>query len=374
MRILVALTYYRPHISGLTLYAERLAGALAARGHAVTVLTSQYDATLPADEIVDGVRVVRVPVWGRVGKGVVMPSIGWRATRELLRHDAVILHLPQLDAAGIAVRARAMGRPTALVYHCDLHLPPGPVNWLAERVVRGANEIAALAAHHVVAYTDDFADSVALLRRHRRKRVTVLPPIVAAPEHAARPAPPTPVIGMATRFAAEKGVDVLLEALPAVFAHLPDARVHFAGQVQDVWGEAALRARLLPHIARLEAEGRWRFVGMLRPDDMPGFYRQLSVLVVPSLNATESFGLVQIEAMREGVPVVAADLPGVRQPVRLSGCGEVVPVGDSAALAAAIVRVVRQATPTVLPAGLAHRFAPDTTAAFFERLLAGEAS
>lgn len=46
MNVLVALTYYRPWISGLTIYAERLGRGLAARGHHVTVLTSQYDRSL----------------------------------------------------------------------------------------------------------------------------------------------------------------------------------------------------------------------------------------------------------------------------------------------------------------------------------------
>jgi glycosyltransferase involved in cell wall biosynthesis len=43
MRILVCLTYYRPHISGLTIYVERLSRALVERGHYVTILTSQFD-------------------------------------------------------------------------------------------------------------------------------------------------------------------------------------------------------------------------------------------------------------------------------------------------------------------------------------------
>ena len=52
MRILTALTYYRPHISGLTIYTERLAKALANLGHDVTILTSQFDpqTLYPKDE------------------------------------------------------------------------------------------------------------------------------------------------------------------------------------------------------------------------------------------------------------------------------------------------------------------------------------
>ena len=101
MRVLIALTYYRPHVSGLTIYVERLARELAARGHEVTVLTTRHDPTLPAEEVVDGVRVVRVPVWFRVSKGVVTP-LAVRAAREVRRHDAVSIHLPQLEGGAVA--------------------------------------------------------------------------------------------------------------------------------------------------------------------------------------------------------------------------------------------------------------------------------
>ena len=81
MRVLIALTYYRPHISGLTVYVERLSKALADAGHTVTVLTSRYDDSLPQQSESDGVRVVRVPVAVHVGKGVVMPAHGRAAGR-----------------------------------------------------------------------------------------------------------------------------------------------------------------------------------------------------------------------------------------------------------------------------------------------------
>ncbi len=73
---------------------------------------------------------------------------------------------------------------------------------------------------------------------------------------------------------------------------------------------------------------------------MPTFYGAVDCLVVPSLNSTESFGLVQGEAMLCGTPVVVSDLPGVREPVRWTGMGEIVPVGDPTALADAIRRVL----------------------------------
>ena len=101
MKILTVLTYYRPHTSGLTIYTERLARAFARRGHQVTVMTTQYDTSLPHEETMDGVRVIRVPIAARVSKGVISPTFGFVATKLVAGHDVVQMHLPQFDAPGV---------------------------------------------------------------------------------------------------------------------------------------------------------------------------------------------------------------------------------------------------------------------------------
>ena len=183
-----------------------------------------------------------------------------------------------------------------------------------------------------------------------------------------------PVIGMAARLASEKGVEVLLHALPRVLEVYPEARVLFAGQYQHVMGEEAYARRLEPLFRKHEE--RWEFLGVLNPLQMAALYPGLDVIVVPSLNSTESFGLVQVEAMLCGTPSIASDLPGVRQPVLQTGMGEVVPVGDSRALAEAIIDVVGGKDHYVRPREeIAARWNTERTAAeyeaLFERLLVG---
>lgn len=378
MRILTALTYYRPHTSGLTIYAERLARAFASRGHEVTVLTSRYDRSLPAQEVRDGVRVVRFPVILRVSKGVISPTIGLMATRLAMENDVLLLHLPQFDAAGIALRGRLLKKPTVITYHCDLSLPAGWFNWFVNQVVHVMNHLAALNAHRIVTYTQDYADHSPFLTRFKRKLHVIPPPVVlpsATPQDIqafARQHNPDgrhPVIGMAARFATEKGVEVLLDALPQIFEVYPQAMVLYAGQYQDVMGEEAYFQRLYPRIQQYQAQGRWKFLGVLTPAQMAAFYPNLDVLVVPSLNSTEAFGLVQIEAMMNGTPTVASALPGVRQPVKMTGMGEVVPIGDSQALARALLSIF--ANPQAYqqdPQQVAAPFQPEAVAAAYEAL------
>lgn len=381
MRILTVLTYYRPHTSGLTIYAERLARALAHRGHQVTVMTTQYDRRLPTQERMDGVEVLRVPVALRLSKGVIAPTFGLVSTRLVWQHDVVQMHLPQFDAPGVAFRGRLFRKPAVLTYHCDLRLPPGLFNRFVNLVMKWQNNMAGILADQIVTYTQDYARHSSYLMRYKSKLRTILPPVELPP---ATPAAVEafslengipqrqPVIGMAARFAAEKGVEVLLDALPTILQKHPLAQVLFAGQSENVMGEQAYASRLMPRIGKLERSGHWRFLGNLDPVQMAAFYPNLSVLVVPSLNSTEAFGLVQIEAMLNGVPCVASALPGVRMPVQMHGMGRVSAIGDSASLAQCILEVLdNPAKFRGDGASIRKAYDPDAIAAQYEQLFEG---
>ena len=376
MNILTALTYYRPHYSGLTLYAERLAGALSRRGHSITVLTSRYDRGLPTQERFGGVEVVRLDVGMHISKGVLMPAMLWRAWKLVRQADAVHLHLPQLDAAYLAIISKLLGKPIVLTYHCDLYLPNGPIHYLANQVSHLANHISASLADVIVTNTQDYAENSAFLKRYLGKVHAVFPPVEVAPVSAAdREAfrqsagiqPGQRIIGMAARLATEKGVEFLAEALPMVLEKHPNARVLFVGQYENVFGEAAYAQRLAPLIEALGEH--WKFLGTLPAVELSAFFHECEVTVLPSLNSTESFGMVQVESMLCGTPVVASNLPGVRQPVTISAMGMVVPAADAKALAEAIISILDE--PESYrgdPASIANRFSPDTVAAEYEKL------
>ncbi|MFA5836652.1 MAG: glycosyltransferase family 4 protein [Bellilinea sp.] len=378
MRILSVLTYYRPHASGLTIYAERLAKALARRGHQVTVMTSQYTQDLPLDEMVEGVRVVRVPVAFRVSKGVVMPRFGRMATQLVRENDVVQLHLPQFDAAGVAFRGRIWKKPTIITYHCDLLMPPGLLSWAANQGILLMNELAARLAHRIVTNTRDYAEHSLFLKRYLGKLEVIPPPIElpAVTPDAARgfaqkynPDGRRPVIGLASRFATEKGVEVLLDALPAILKQYPLGQVQFVGAYKNVVGEEAYFSRLYPRIQEYEKAGNWKFLGFIPDADMPAFFSNLDVLALPSLNSTESFGIVQIEAMTKGVPTVASDIPGVRQPVKMHSMGKIFPAGDAAALAGCLLEILGNRQAFIRePQPIQVQYLPDTIAESYERL------
>jgi glycosyltransferase involved in cell wall biosynthesis len=347
MRILTTLTYYRPHYSGLTIYAERLARALVGRGHQVTVLTSRYDHSLPAREIRDGIQIIRSHVLMNISKGVLMPTLFYSAWVNIRKADVVHLHLPQLDAAYIAWISRLLKKPVVLTYHCDLLLPPGFIHSIANQVSHLANKISVQCANQVVVNTLDYAEQSLFLHHYIQKICAIPTPVelvtpTLADENSlklkAGLEPGQRLIGMVARLAAEKGVEYLVGAMPEILKKHPKARVLYVGQYQNVMGEEVYVNKLRPMIDALG--DRWTFLGILPPAELAAFYQQCEVTVLPSTNSTESFGIVQVESMSYGTPVVASDLPGVRQPVKMTGMGRLVPPADAHALADGISEVL----------------------------------
>ncbi len=377
MKVLLVLTYYHPHVSGLTIYVQRLARALAQKGHEVTVLTSRYDNDLPSEELLEGARVVRVPVAWRVSKGVIMPTFPLYAWRLARRHDVVSIHLPQFEAGVMAAIGRLARCKVVLTYHCDLRLPPGWFNRVIDKVVFVMNYIAGHFAHNVVAYTQDYADHSPFLSRFKDKIRVILPPVVMPPvdltertrmkrelqldSHA--------VVGFAARFATEKGAEYLLKAIPYLLEEFPQVKILFAGEYQKVIGEEEYFQRLQPLIQQYDEH--IAFLGVLDPAQMANFYSLCDVLVLPSLNSTESFGLVQVEAMLSETPVIASNLPGVRQPVRMTGMGEITPIGNEQALAQNILQVIKNKADYLRPrAEIAGIFDLQNTVSRYEELFA----
>jgi glycosyltransferase involved in cell wall biosynthesis len=291
----------------------------------------------------------------------------------------VSVHLPQLEASLLGFLGHLTKKPVVLTYHSDLQLPRGWFNRIVDRVVFVSNYVSGRLARAAVAYTHDFAEHSHFLSRFLAKVHVIPPPVIMpSPEpsdvdafRAEHDLADRPVIGMpATRLAAEKGVEVLVEAMPRLLAEFPRLKVLFAGQYENVVGEEDCYRRVMPKIEQLGPE-HWEFLGVLTQSKMPAFYAACNVVVVPSLNSTETFGLVQVEAMLCGTPSVASNLPGVRQPPLMTGMGEVAGVGDSEGLAAAVSRTIRHPEAYSRPrAQIEKLFSLEQTVAGYEKLFA----
>jgi glycosyltransferase involved in cell wall biosynthesis len=337
-------TYYHPHVSGLTLYFKRLAEHYQKNGHTVTLIAVKHDKTLPAGETVNGVTVVRVPYLFKVNKGLFVPHMWFYAWRFVRHADIVHVNLPSLEAFSIALTAKLLGKKVVSTYVCDLHLSPfrgsGPLTALID-----LNHILTLKlSDKIASFTLDFALHSRVLKKFTRAVVAIYPSIEIPERTQALEALTdlkakgfSPLIGMATRFASDKGIEYCLEALPAIRARFSGLKLLIAGDMHAVGEERYLKS-LTPLLEKYRSVVCC--LGELNQNQLIHFYQLIDLLVVASTNSTEAFGMVQIEAMAHGTPVVATNLAGVTAPVRITGMGEIARSADSDDLSRKIITVL----------------------------------
>jgi len=360
--LLIGLNYYAPYVSGLTNVARDVAVGLVERGHRVKVVTTRHDPALPEFETVEGVAVERAPVVARFGKGVISPTLVSRTVAASRRARLTNLHLPMLEAGLIAGRCAA---PVALTYHCDVSLPPGVLNAVQRTAVDASSRRAMRAAQTVVVTSDDYAQHSRLEPSLRGRTLVIPPPCHERPAGQPRFRDGDGLhVGFLGRIVAEKGLQHLVRAFQALGD--PDARLLIGGDFATVAGGSVVEEVR----ALVDGDPRIRLLGFLPDADIADLHASLDVFALPSVNAFEAFGIVQVEAMMAGVPALASDLPGVRTPVQETGFGRIAAPRDVAGLTAGLRELAAAGLDRAAGAERARaRFAVGTVIDAYERLV-----
>ena len=344
MKVLTALTYYYPHWTGLTAFAQRIAEGLAARGHQITVVTSRYRNDLPYEQDHNGVKIIRIPGWFRLSRGQVVPTFLPTINRLMHSHDVVQTHTPMLETWLVGLSAHRAGRKMLMTHHGDLVMPSGFSDRIVQQVVGYLLDRGASVADAISIYTQDYTDHSDFLRPYRDKVVPVYPPVVfPAPNLLSAAAwrrelglDGAPLVGFAGRFVEEKGFDYLLEAIPHILARVPNCKFAFAGETHVVYER--FYQRCLPLI---EANRQHLItLGLITdPRRLANFYAMCDVFALPS--RSDCFASVQVESMLCGTPVVATDIPGAREVVKVTGMGRLVAPRDAYSLAEGLINVIQ---------------------------------
>lgn len=334
MKIMHIGKYYPPYLGGMETVLHHLTEGLLDRSCEVTVLTAGDGPTESLETVTGPVsgkegRLVRAAVYGHVNSQPLTLNLMGLMRREIYRlePDLVHLHLPNPLAAaawlGLGATRSVELPPLAVWYHADItrqrlgrFLVQPVVGACLDRAVGISVSSATLASRSPV------------LARWQDK-VGVIPfGIDPAPWNQVVPSLDGPFLFVG-RLVPYKGLAVLLEAL----ARVPEAAL-------VIVGDGPLDARLRARAARDDLAGRVEFAGPMGQDGVARHLARARALLLPSLDASETFGLVQLEAMAAGVPVIASDLPtGVREVGQPGLTCKLVPPGDVEALAGALQEI-----------------------------------
>ncbi|OMQ13998.1 alpha-(1-2)-phosphatidylinositol mannosyltransferase, partial [Modestobacter sp. VKM Ac-2676] len=324
MRIGMVCPYQWDVPGGVQYHVRDLADTLRALGHHVEVLTpAEHEENLPAEHVTWAGRAVAIPYNGSMASvqfGLVSAARARRWLREGA-FDVVHVHEPASVSLSLLVCMIARG-PIVATFHAAstrsrvlAALGPWARPWL-ERI---NGRIA----------VSDFARRLQV--EHLGGDAVVIPNGVHVPAFAEGPPLPgqqrgagDPTIGFLGRYdEPRKGLPVLLEAMRTVVATHPGARLLIAGRGDPEELTGLVGEELRPHVTLL---------GELDEPGKAAFLRSIDVYCAPNLMG-ESFGVILLEAMAAGAPVVASDLDAFAR-VLDAGAGCWVRGGDAAALAA----------------------------------------
>lgn len=318
LNLMVVCSYYKPYISGLTNVAVTLAEELAKIGFNVTVLCHQHDKDLPKFQVVNGVQIHRAKTLFRVNRATISVNFFYKFMRLRNQSDYINFHLPMPEAGFLPIKRR---QKLITTYQCDVPKKSFGSNVISV-LMDFSSRIAISRSNSVVYSTRDYMESSRMNRFTSSKSVEIFP-FVNSPRFA------TPLFknqlgrnfGYLGRFTSEKGALFLIQAFQK--GALPDDRLLMAGSSKVVGDSVYEKVKICA-----SRDPRIILFPDISDSDIPGFYASLDAFCFPSLNSFEAFGIAQVEALLAGIPVFTSNLPGVRIPIRMTGMGQVLPIGD----------------------------------------------
>lgn len=330
MKVLHVGKFYPPAPGGMEKVVQMLCEG-ERRAIDSTVMAAHTQA-VTVRETFNGVPVTRVASYANIGSVGVCPAFPLHLSRA--ERDVTVLHEPNPLALVSDFVARQQG-PLIVWFHSEVLRPAWKYRLMYRPFLRRVLHRAA----RIVVSSPPLADHAVELQDYREKTVVIpfgleqsalaATPAVEARAAAIRAAHPGTLALFVGRLVGYKGVSVLLNAMKG------------QGLTTLVVGTGPLGAQLQQQARDLGLDGRVRFLGEVDAAELVALYHACDFFVLPSVTRAEAFGMVQIEAMACGKPVISTNLPsGVPWVNRHDQSGLVVEPGDAPALAAAIRSLV----------------------------------
>ncbi|MGW7488799.1 glycosyltransferase family 4 protein [Streptomyces sp. NPDC054786] len=326
MKIGIVCPYAWDVPGGVQFHIRDLADHLIRLGHEVSVLAPADDETPLPPYVVSAGRAVPVPYNGSVAR-LNFGFLSAARVRRWLQHgafDVIHIHEPASPSLGLLACWAAQG-PIVATFHTS-----NP----RSRAMIAAYPILQPALEKISARIAVSEYARRTLVEHLGGDAVVIPNGVDV-DFFASAGPKAEWQGKTIGFIGRideprKGLPVLMKALPAILAEVPDARLLVAGRGDEEEAVAALPA---------EMRSRVEFLGMVSDEDKARLLRSVDVYVAPNTGG-ESFGIILVEAMSAGAPVLASDLDAFAQVLDQGEAGELFTNEDADALATAAVRLL----------------------------------
>jgi glycosyltransferase involved in cell wall biosynthesis len=337
MRIAQVSATYPPYWSGTGAVCHYSSRELARQGHEVHVFTTLYPESKPEEEM-EGVKVHRLKPLFQIGNApLLLELLGLKG------FDLLHLHYPFIFGSEmISFVSQIRKMPYVITYHNDL-IGRGLRHWIFSAYSCLTIRYGLYPAVRCLTVSNDHALSSRLESTFLKRNFTLIEvpngvdisQFKYIPEGASKVREKIRVaqndllflfVAALDRAHHFKGLDILLQSI---------ANLKFNNFRLLIIGDGDLKPEFETLSNRLGLEERVSFTGAICNKDLAAYYSAADVTILPSM-PPESFGLVLIESMACGTPVIASNLPGLRTVVEQGVDGYLVPAGDASALTDAL--------------------------------------
>lgn len=332
MKILQTPARFHPYVGGVENYVYNLSKELIKSGHEVKIICAnepKYN-----KEEINKIKQKRLGFIGKIANTNITPSLPFRILNE--DFDVLHTHMPTpWSADWSAVVSAAKKKPLVLTYHNDI-VGNGIANYIAKVYNKTALKFLLKRAEKVIVSHSNYLQSSPYLQGHRKK-IEIIPAGVDIERFKPGRTEVEDTVfflSLLDEFHRYKGLDYLLEAMKLVKKEIPRVKL-------KVGGEGKLLGYYKQKVASLDMKENVDFLGYVPDERIPELYRNCTLFVLPSVSASqEGFGIVLLEALACGKPVVSTGIVGVAEDIKKYNTGVIVKPKDTRSLADAIIQVL----------------------------------
>ena len=310
--ILIVTDFFDPHISGIVTYIKQLSFVLNKLNYKITILTIKHKKNLKNVENFNNVKIIRCKPLLKISRGFYSFELIVKYLKIYKNYDYINIHLPLTEIFPIFLFLK---KNVFITYHCL------PISNLFSTIIGAYFYIfglfASVFSKKIIVLSEDYFKNI-LFHNFFEKKIIEIPPYIYG-EYSLKQNQSNDFIsiGYIGRLCKEKGLENLINASKILSRKNIKHKIYIAGDLQD--------ERFQNYINKITSYSKNNkniyFLGLISETEKESFYKKLDIFILPSVNSFEAFGIVQLEAMSRGIPVIASNIKGVRSIINNTGNG-----------------------------------------------------
>ena len=339
-KILIVTNFYNPY-NGMGRFIIDLSKILKKNNYNIIILTGKTDKNSKKIEKNDGIIIYRSPISFRFNRGYFSLSLIKSFIGIQKKVDYVHFQFPLVEILPLTLLTK---KTKILQYNCLPAFVPNSLTFIITNIYFSISVFFSMFfCNKIITHTNDYFYSKFTNYLFKYKTTEIFPFIkysnINNLDNKILLNNKIPIFGFLGRICEEKGIEIIIQSSKILDSKHIKHQIFIAGDLLD--------ERFKKNINRLISLSKnaksIKFLGKLTEKEKYDFFNKIHILLIPSINSFEAFGIVQLEAMNSGKLVIASSLKGVRIPIKHTNNGYITNIKDSNDLSKKMIDIIEMA-------------------------------